>query len=284
MPEMNSNHNLENNLKNKSDSSKEIEISDSVSVDDFIRQLEAKEKDLHISSDLVIEIEEPEFAAGEIDEILEATLPSRPAKPAAANPAKSNAATDKMVLELKMEVSLLQSLVAKMETERAEASENSRRRQKDFENYKNRTERERAETFANQISNLATQMLPVLDNLNRALDFAADGSDEKAQDFQQFFQGIVLVNQQVNEVLAGMGISPIASIGERFDPHFHEAVAVEESDVYPPQTVSAELLRGYRLGERVIRPSMVKVAAMKTRNGDSTTQADDFSDFSLEIE
>jgi molecular chaperone GrpE len=275
---MNSNNNLENSLKNKNHSSKEIEISESISVDDFIRELEAKERDLHISSDLVIEIEEPGFADGEIDQILEETLPSRPAKPVTAHPAKSNAATDKMVVELKMEVSLLQSLVAKMEAERAEASENSRRRQKDFDNYKNRTERERSETFANQISNLATQMLPVLDNLNRALDFAATGANEKAQDFQQFFQGIVLVNQQVNEVLAGMGVAPIASIGERFDPHRHEAVAVEESDVYPPQTVSAELLRGYRLGDRVIRPSMVKVAAAKTR-ADSAAKPGDISDF-----
>lgn len=248
---MNSNHNLENNLNNKNDLTKEIEISQTASVDEFIRQLEAKEKDLHISSDLVIEIEDSEFADRGIDEISEATLPSRPAKP--------NAATNKMVVELRMEVSLLQSLVAKMEAERAEASESARRRQKDFDNYKSRTERERGETFANQISNLATQMLPILDNLNRALDFAARGANEKAREFQQFFQGIALVNQQVNEVLAGMGVSPIASVGERFDPHFHEAVAVEESDVYPPQTVSAELLRGYRLGERVIRPSMVKV-------------------------
>lgn len=277
---MNSKHNLEN----KNDSSKKTEVSESVSVDDFIRQLEAREKDLHISSDLVIEIEEPDFADGEIDEILEATLPSRSAKPVVSHSAESNAATDKMILELKMEVSLLQSLVAKMEAERAEASENARRRQKDFDNYKNRTERERGETFANQISNLAMQMLPVLDNLNRALDFAERGADKKAQDFQQFFQGIVLVNQQVNEVLAGMGVAPIASIGERFDPHFHEAVAVEESDVYPPQTVSAELLRGYRLGERVIRPSMVKVAAVKPRSTDSPPQTDDFDDLIIETE
>jgi molecular chaperone GrpE len=258
---MNSNHNLDN----KNDLSKEIEISESVSVDDFIRQLEAKEKDLHISSDMVIEVEDSEFSDREIDEILEASLPSRAAKPAVAQTAKPNAATEKMILELKMEVSLLQSVVEKMEAERAEESENARRRLKDFENYKKRTERERGETFANQVSSLATQMLPVLDNLNRALDFAGEDTSEKAQEFQQFFQGIVLVNQQVNEVLAGMGITQISSVGELFDPNFHEAVAVEQSDVYPPQTVSAELLRGYRLGERVIRPSMVKVSAINQR-------------------
>ena len=130
-------------------------------------------------------------------------------------------------------------------------------------------------------------MLPVLDNLNRALDFAADDANEKAQEFQQFYQGIVLVNQQVNEVLAGMGVASIASVGEPFDPHFHEAVAVDESDVYPQQTVSAELLRGYRLGERVIRPSMVKVAATKPLAVVDSTQTDEsgeFGDLSAEFD
>jgi hypothetical protein len=57
-----------------------------------------------------------------------------------------------------------------------------------------------------------------------------------------------------------MGIQPIATVGETFDPHFHEAVATEESNEFDPNTVSAELLRGYRIGNRVIRHSMVKVA------------------------
>ena len=277
---MNSSHNLDN----KDDFSNEIEISESVSVDDFIRQLEAREKDLHISSDLVIEVEDSEFSEQEIDEVLEATLPSRPIKTAVSQKAKPDAATDKMIVELKMEVSLLQSVIEKMEAERAEATESARRRQKDFENYKKRIERERGETFANQVSNLATQMLPVLDNLNRALDFAGAGASEKTQEFQQFFQGIALVSQQVNEVLTGMGIASIPAVGEPFDPHVHEAVAIEESDVYAPQTVSAELLRGYRLGDRVIRASMVKVAAAKPRVDDSSKQTHDVCAVEVESE
>jgi molecular chaperone GrpE len=77
-----------------------------------------------------------------------------------------------------------------METERARIFEISRRRQIDFDNYKNRTERERGETFRNQISNLATQMLPVVDNFNRALDSSTTA--EEVSGFQQFFEGIVL--------------------------------------------------------------------------------------------
>jgi len=70
----------------------------------------------------------------------------------------------------------------------------------------------------------------------------------------------VMVNQQLNEVLAEMGVLPIASIGEPFDPHFHEAVATEVSTEFPPNTVTGELLRGYRVGDRVIRAAMVKVS------------------------
>jgi molecular chaperone GrpE len=62
-----------------------------------------------------------------------------------------------------------------------------------------------------------------------------------------------------------MGVQPIIAVGEPFDPHFHEAVATEETDEFPPQTVTAELLRGYRIGDKVIRPSMVKVSVHPRR-------------------
>ncbi len=136
----------------------------------------------------------------------------------------------------------------------------TRRRQSDFDSYRKRTERERSETFLNQVSNLATQMLPVLDNFNRALESASNLTGEKVLDSQHFYHGIVLVNQQLNEVLSEMGVEPIVSVGEPFDPHFHEAVATEETDEIPPHIITAELLRGYCIGERVIRPSMVKVS------------------------
>ena len=121
-------------------------------------------------------------------------------------------------------------------------------------------ERERRETYQSQIGNLAVQMLPALDNLNRALDCAGTiGSDER-DEVRQFFEGIVLVNQQVNDVLAGMGIKPIMSVGCEFDPHLHEAVATEETDEFPPNTIILELLRGYSVDDRIIRHSMVKVS------------------------
>lgn len=262
---MNSNQEMDN-IEEFSD---EIELSSTISVDDFIKELEAKEKDLHISPDLVIEVGESEFDERKMPEFfipeMSIEIERNGESSFTAGSAPQPAPDLKVVSELEGKVRQLSSKVEKMESERSEMLENSLRRQKDFENYKNRTERERRETYHKQISNLATQMLPVLDNLNRALDFAKPVSDSTQNEFKQFFEGIVLVNQQLNEVLAGMGVQPIASVGERFDPHFHEAVATEENANFPSNVISAELLRGYRIGDKVIRPAMVKVAVTPVR-------------------
>ena len=154
---------------------------------------------------------------------------------------------------------------AKLEAQAVELKTALKKRQAEFENYRNRTERERNETYQGQIGNLASQLLPVLDNLNRALDIASDFEEERHKDFQNFFNGIVLVNQQLNEVLAEMGVQPVPSVGEPFDPYFHDAVATEETAEFPSNTITEQLLRGYRLGDRLIRPAMVKVAIPKNQ-------------------
>lgn len=237
-------------------------MEDQLSIEEFFKQLEAKERDLDISSDLVIEIDESDFGNKAVPDFIKADLPSveiETTAQAAYSP-KENVPTQVEIYNLQTEVSKLQNRIVQMETERVEMFENARRRHNDFENYKNRTERERGETFRAQISNLATQMLPVADNLNRALDLSEKTSDEQPPEFQQFYEGIVLVSQQLNEILAEMGVQPINAVGEIFDPHFHEAFATEQHDEFPPNTVTEEVLRGYRIGDKVIRPSMVKVS------------------------
>ena len=231
---------------------------DTVSVDDFIRELEAKEKDLHITAETtVIEIAES-FEDGEIPEFLKEEFPAKTAKPASV--VVKPAADDVAKAKLEAEVKQLREKLSKAVGERDELIEASQRRSKDFANYKARIERERLETFKNQVTNLATQMLPALDNLNRALDFALDLPRQEKGDFQHFVDGVVIVNQQVNEVLAEMGIEPIATVGEQFDPHIHEAAATEETDLFEPNTISGELLKGYRIGDHVVRHSIVRVA------------------------
>ncbi len=253
----------------------------SSSVDDFIKELEAKEKDLHITSDMTIEVEESEFDTEDISEFVHKELP--PEKEMVevevnVNPKKSSppVATAK-VQELEGEIKALKNKIANLRAERNDIQEKSDRRMKDFGNYKYRMDRERRGTFIDQISNLASQLLPVLDNLDRALDSADMIDSERSAEFEVFYDGIVLVNQQIREVLGGMGVQPIATQGEMFDPNLHEAVAVEERDGFAANAILDEMLRGYRIGNRVIRHSMVKVA---TANSDAKQ---DVSEPSLDI-
>ncbi|MBA2620073.1 MAG: nucleotide exchange factor GrpE [Acidobacteria bacterium] len=268
---MNSNQNLPNN--------KSEEIDATLSVDEFFRELEEREKDLHITDGLVIEIDETGGGNDENDdlpEFLQQEFPAAERQPKAQMPqtaaphdfssrqqaASPSTASTSEAAELENKIANLQNQISKLETERVEMFETARRRQTDLDNYKKRVERERGETFRAQLGNLATQMLPVLDNLNRALDSISGAKeDENQQNFGHFRDGIMLVGQQLGEILEEMGVQPIVAVGEVFDPHFHEAVATDEAtgDV-PPFTITAELLRGYRIDDRVIRPSMVKVS------------------------
>jgi molecular chaperone GrpE len=236
-----------------------IEADDTASVEDFIKELEAKEKDLHITADYQIEIADSDF-----DDTKEPSLVQQELETAAksSRPAPLQDRTVKTgVFELQKEVDSLKEKLADMRMERNDIQERSDRRLKDFESYKYRMDRERRGSFINQIGNLAKQMLPVVDNLDRALDSIKDLPAKKRDEFKQFFDGIALVNQQINEVLGGMGVQPIITVGETFDPNLHEAVATDENSDLPPNTVSAEMLRGFRIGNLVVRHSMVRVTA-----------------------
>ena len=254
-----------------------IEADNLTSLDDFIKELEAKEKDLNITSEIFVEIEEyDEFEnsnqAGIVDlgKVYESrNLQENQNAAAAAQSAK--------------ELAELRLHIRQLEKEREEMREILSRRQNDFENYRKRTERDRHETFRNLVGDLATQMLPVVDNLERALDSSDALADGKSPEFQHFLDGIFLVNQQLGEVLAEMGIEPIYAVGKTFDPHVHEAAAAEVTDEVPPNTITKELLRGYKMDEKVIRHAVVKVsAASGTRPNQPAFQEIDLN--SLEIE
>ena len=244
------------------ESVEEIDIHTTTSVDDFIKELE---KDLHITADLEVELSEPDFDDDDIPDFVKVELPQvEPRRPSIA--ANSFApgpgpGLKTRIFDLENELAALQEKNATLRMDRNDIQEKSDRRLKDFESYKYRMDRERRGAFIDQICNLASQMLPVLDNLDRALDSIENTNPDRSPEFQQFYDGIILVNQQVNEVFAEMGVQSIPTVGEIFDPHFHEAVAAEERDDMPANTICGELLRGYRIGNRVIRHSMVRVAA-----------------------
>lgn len=247
-----------------------FEAENAPSIDDFLKELEEKEKDLNISSEIVIEVDEAEAAEENIPDFLKAELSEgkkiekKPVAKTVPPKTENNGSGEAS----RAEIAGLRQQIGKLETECGELKTALHRRQTDFDNYRKRVERERSSAFLEQVGNLATQLLPVLDNLSRALDAATNLSSDQSETFHHLLDGIILVNQQLNEVLAEMGVAPIGAVGEPFDPHFHDAVAAEESDVYSPNTVTAEFLRGYRIGEKVIRPAMVKVASSASSRTD----------------
>ena len=128
----------------------------------------------------------------------------------------------------------------------------------DFQNYKKRTERERYERYTDGKKDFAEALLPILDNFDRAL--AQDAVDAESERERLFIEGMDLILKQLNAMLAKNGVTEIAALGEDFDPNVHHAVIMEPSDKYESQKVSDVLQKGYKIGDKVIRPSMVKVA------------------------
>ena len=143
------------------------------------------------------------------------------------------------------------------------------RRQADFENFRKRVERERADSYNRAAADLVAKLLPVLDNLGRALDTEASVEATESDEFRHFLSGVDLICKQLSGVLETLGVKPVPAVGEHFDPHVHEAVVTEETDDYEPDTVMQEIVRGYRLGDKLLRPALVKVAVRKTEEKES---------------
>jgi molecular chaperone GrpE len=132
----------------------------------------------------------------------------------------------------------------------------------EFENYKKRTARETDEfrKYANE--SLINQILPVIDNLERAVQ----ASKEKEKNNGPLINGVVLTLNEIHKVLEKFNIKPFSSIGEAFDPNFHQAMMQADSDEHPDNTVLQELQRGYMIHNRLLRPAMVVVSKQKEKS------------------
>ena len=151
----------------------------------------------------------------------------------------------------------------RLEGEVKELRESVARRQADFENYRKRMDRERSDTYNRVVADIAAKLLPVLDNLKRALETEASVEASESDEFRHFLSGVDLIYKQLTGVLDALGVKPVLAEGEQFDPHLHEAVVTEPTDEYEPDTVMQEIVRGFRLGDKLIRPALVKVAVKK---------------------
>lgn len=128
------------------------------------------------------------------------------------------------------------------------------RKQAEFENYRKRVERERAETIRHASSELVKDILPVLDNLERAIEASASGSEE------QLREGVGIVYRQFKDILEKRGLAEVDSEGREFDPHVHEAVSRIETDEHPEGRIVEVFQKGYWFKDKLLRPAMVAVA------------------------
>ena len=155
------------------------------------------------------------------------------------------------------------SELKRVEAENAELRNSLARRQADFENYRKRVDRERSETYNRVVADVAAKLLPGSDNLKRALETEASVEAAESDEFRHFLSGVDLIWKQLNGVLEAFGVKPIESVGEPFNPHIHEAVVMEATDEYEPDTVIQEIRSGYKIGDKLIRPALVKVSTRK---------------------
>ena len=139
------------------------------------------------------------------------------------------------------------------DTELMETNNRLLRLQADFSNFRKRTEKEKLSYYSNGVENFVCELLPILDNFQRALEFEKEKEDG-------FYQGVKMIEEQIIGLLKHNSIEEIKSIGETFDPNFHEAVVTEESEEYGAGIVLAVLQKGYMMKDKVLRPAMVMVS------------------------
>ena len=138
--------------------------------------------------------------------------------------------------------------------ERDELQDRLLRTAAEFDNYRKRTDRERRELSDAVAADLLRDLLPVIDDLDRAIAAGAESADATLR------SGVELIQRQLLEVLKRRGAEPFESVGRDFDPAWHEALASEPAGSRRDGEVVEEIRRGYRLGSRLLRPALVKVA------------------------
>jgi molecular chaperone GrpE len=152
----------------------------------------------------------------------------------------------------------LEALQTELEAAKAQAAENLdgwQRERAAFANYKRRVEKEQAETYQNAASRIIARYLDVLDDFDRAMkDQPPEGETAK------WAEGVALIYRKFQNLLEAEGLARIEAEGQAFDPELHEAVTHEDSEDHASGHVIAVLRQGYKLGDRVIRPALVRVA------------------------
>jgi molecular chaperone GrpE len=153
------------------------------------------------------------------------------------------------------ELAVANAKIAELEAKIKEMENRYLRLYADFENFRRRTRQEMEAAEKYRAQSLVSDLLPALDNFERALKIEADNEQAKS-----ILQGMEMVYRSVLDALKKEGVEAIEAVGKPFDPHLHQAVMQIEDSNYEPNTVVEEFQKGYKLKDRVIRPAMVKVS------------------------
>ena len=146
-----------------------------------------------------------------------------------------------------------QSELERIRAERAAYLDRAARLQAEFENFRKRSAKAQQEYREYALADALTSLLPILDSLDNALKTRAASLDD-------FHAGIELIDKQFHDALAKLGVQPVPTEGEPFNPNFHQAIQVVDTDEGEDNHVLTELQRGYKLKDRLLRPAMVRVA------------------------
>ncbi|HEV3233804.1 MAG TPA: nucleotide exchange factor GrpE [Candidatus Dormibacteraeota bacterium] len=160
--------------------------------------------------------------------------------------------------DLRRQLEAAEEAVEKARAEAAENEDKYVRTVAEMDNLRKRFRQEQANQLQYGNSELLAKLLPVVDNFYRALEHAPDAAEGEAP--LEWVTGLTMVLRQLEEMLAAAGVTTIEAVGHPFDPNLHQAVLAEPSEEHGEGTVIDELQRGYMLHDRVLRPSMVKVA------------------------
>jgi molecular chaperone GrpE len=174
---------------------------------------------------------------------------------------------------LSAEADLLRQQLEQAQQELAETKAAWQRTAADFQNYKRRTEQDREATLGLANESLLSKLLVIVDDFDRAI---ANMPPELQQ--MAWVEGIAAIDRKLDLLLASEGLSPIEAVGKPFDPHEHEAVVQEDRSDVAEGTVTAELQRGYRIRDRVLRPAMVAVARRPGSDNETNTNNQNYAD------
>jgi len=176
---------------------------------------------------------------------------SKPIQELTTDETQANDEQDVPEVELSLEEQL-----AEAEARAAEYLDGWQRARAEFANARKRLERQSSQAYSGAAVDFARQLLPVLDDFDRAISNVPESVK-----IEGWFEGVILIQRKVNGILEQMNVDRIDAVGEPFDPNFHEALALLDADGVESGIVIDELQVGYRLGDRVIRPSLVNVSA-----------------------